>query len=81
MVSMPYAPEPRSESFRYYLAGNCFLEGMVMAERELVDMVLVRYWAGRLEEEDRQKLWQFLYGYDTNEFLCQDNGYVRENGA
>ncbi len=52
-----------------------------MGERKLVDMLLVRYWAGRLEEEDRQKLWQFLYGYDTNEFLCQDNGYVRENGG
>jgi hypothetical protein len=54
---------------------------MVMGERELVDMVLVRYWAGRLEEEDRKKLWQFLYGYNTNKFLCQDNGYLRENGG
>ncbi len=46
----------------------------------LVDAFLIRMWIDNIAKEVKQEIWKFLYGYDTNEFLCQDSGFIRKNG-
>lgn len=47
----------------------------------MVDVFLIRMWIDNIDKEVKQEIWKFLYGYDTNEFLCQDSGYIRKNSG